>query len=125
MQPCQSICKKLILLALIIFIPLFLPGHVAIAAENDEVAFLLSYIAESDCIFLRNGDKHLAEEASEHLKRKYQHAKGRINSAQDFIDQIASKSSFSGKHYEVLCNNIKSPTKDWLTEALAEHRFQK
>lgn len=98
-------------------------GSSVIAAENEEIEFLLSYVANSDCIFLRNGDAHEAKGASDHLEMKYNHVRSRINTAEDFINRIASKSSFSGKLYEVSCAGEQMPTKQWLEEALASHRM--
>jgi len=122
MQAKQNFCKAKKLLTIILFIPLFFPAHFAMAAEDKEIEFLLSYIAESDCIFIRNGDEHQAKDASEHLEMKYNHARNRIKSAEGFIDKIATKSSFSGRPYEVLCNSARVPTKIWLEKALAVHR---
>ena len=109
-------------LTLFLFIALFFPVQFAVAAEDKEIASLLSYIAESDCIFIRNGDEHQAKAASEHLEMKYNHVKDRIKSAEDFIDKIATKSSFSGSPYEILCNSVRLPTKLWLEGTLAAHR---
>ena len=122
MRPHINLCKAKKVLTLFLFITLFFPIQFAIAAEDKEVAFLLSYIAESDCIFIRNGNEHQAKAASEHLEMKYNHVKNRIKSAEDFIDKIATKSSFSGRPYEVLCNSVRFPTKFWLEEALSTHR---
>ena len=97
--PCINLCNAGKVLTFFLFIALFFPVQFAVAAEDNEIAFLLSYIAGSDCIFIRNGDEHQAKDASEHLEMKYNHAKDRIKSAEDFIDKIATKSSFSGKPY--------------------------
>ena len=122
MRPHINLCKVKKGLILSFFIALFFPVQFSVAAEDKEVAFLLSYIAESDCIFIRNGDEHQAKAASAHLEMKYNHVRNRIQSAEDFIDKIATKSSFSGSPYEVLCNSARLPTKIWLEEALTAHR---
>lgn len=120
--PHINLCNAGKVLTLFLFIGLFSPVQFAVAAEDKEIAFLLSYIAESDCIFIRNGDEHQAKAASEHLEMKYNHVRNRIKSAENFIDKIATKSSFSGRPYEVLCNSARLPTKIWLEETLAAHR---
>jgi hypothetical protein len=120
--PHINVCNAGKVLTLFLFIALFFPVQFAVAAEDKEIAFLLSYIAESDCIFIRNGDEYQAKAASEHLEMKYNHVRNRIKSAENFIDKIATKSSFSGRPYEVLCNSARLPTKTWLEEALAAHR---
>jgi len=122
MRPHINLCNAGKVLTLFLFIALFFPVQFAVAAEDKEITFLLSYIAESDCIFIRNGDEHQAKDASEHLEMKYNHARNRIKSAEGFIDKIATKSSFSGRPYEVLCNSARVPTKIWLEKALAVHR---
>lgn len=94
----------------------------ALAAENEEIDFLLAFVAESECTFIRNGKEHQGPDASEHLAMKYNHVKSRIKTADIFIDKIATKSSFSGRQYEVQCGNEKIPTKRWLENALASYR---
>ena len=108
-------------LFLVVFMALFF-SNLAIASENEEIAFLLSHVANSDCTFIRNGEAHESQEASSHLARKYNHVKSRIKTAEDFISKIASKSSFSGRLYEVRCANEQLPTKQWLEKALTSHR---
>ncbi|MBU0961142.1 MAG: DUF5329 domain-containing protein, partial [Proteobacteria bacterium] len=76
-------------------------GNLSHAADNEEINYLLSYLSDSGCTFIRNGNEHQAQEAREHLEMKYNHAKGRIKTAEDFIDKIASKSSLSRRQYEV------------------------
>ncbi|MBW2689055.1 MAG: DUF5329 domain-containing protein [Deltaproteobacteria bacterium] len=122
MQAKQNFCKAKKLLTIILFIPLFFPAHFAMAAEDKEIEFLLSYVADSGCIFIRNGKEHQSKDASEHLEMKYNHVKNRIKSAEIFIDKIASKSSFSGRPYEAMCDGVKLSTEDWLEEALASYR---
>ncbi|MBU1420455.1 MAG: DUF5329 domain-containing protein [Proteobacteria bacterium] len=97
-------------------------GNLSHAADNEEINYLLSYLSDSGCTFIRNGDEHQAQEAREHLEMKYNHAKGRIKTAEDFIDKIASKSSLSRRQYEVRCADVQLSSKQWLDEALAFHR---
>ncbi len=109
-------------LSLILFFVLFFPGNFVIAAESDEIEYLLYFVGGSDCIFIRNGGEYQAKEAREHLEMKYNHVKRRIKTAEDFIDKIASKSSLSGRQYEVRCDGVKLQTSQWLREALASYR---
>ncbi|MBU1140682.1 MAG: DUF5329 domain-containing protein [Proteobacteria bacterium] len=97
-------------------------GNLSHAADNEEINYLLSYLSDSGCTFIRNGNEHQAQEAREHLEMKYNHAKGRIKTAEDFIDKIASKSSLSRRQYEVRCADVQLSSKQWLDEALAFHR---
>ncbi|MEA3230674.1 MAG: DUF5329 domain-containing protein [Thermodesulfobacteriota bacterium] len=121
-MPNQNLCDAMKFLSLILFLALFFPGNFVVAAENDEIEYLLSFIGSSDCIFIRNGREYQAEEAREHLEMKYNHVKRRIKTAEDFIDKIASKSSLSGRQYEVRCDGIKLQTSQWLRESLASYR---
>lgn len=104
-----------------VFLLVFM-GNLSHAADNEEINYLLSYLGDSGCTFIRNGSEHRAQEARDHLEMKYNHAKGRIKTAEDFIDKLASQSSLSRKPYEVRCADVQLPSKQWLDEALAFHR---
>ncbi len=107
---------------LTLILALLFTGNDIFAAENEEIDYLLSYLGDSGCTFIRNGDEHPAKEAKEHLEMKYNHAKRRIKTAEDFINKIASKSSLSRKQYKVRCADVQLPSKQWLERALASHR---
>ncbi len=111
-------------LSLFILILAFLShGSFVFAAENEEIEYLLSFIAASDCVFIRNGTEHPPKEASEHLEMKYNHVKKRIKTADVFIKKIASKSSITRRKYQVRCRGEKFPTEQWLEQALASYRI--
>lgn len=75
------------------------------AAAQHEIEGLLSRLGHSGCQFKRNGRWHTAEEAQVHLRRKLDYLLDRdaVTSAEQFIERAASKSSSSGKAYEVRC----------------------
>lgn len=101
-------------------------GNLCLAAENEEIEYLLSYLAESGCVFIRNGDEHDSNKARDHLEMKYNHGKKRIKTAEKFIHKVASKSSLSQKLYLVRCGKEEAvPAKNWLMDALAAHRKMK
>lgn len=54
-----------------------------------------------DLIFVRNGDAHTCEEAVSHLRLKLGNTRNRIDTAEQFIDKVASSSSITGKPYIV------------------------
>ncbi len=88
-----------------------------------EVDFLLDYVQGSKCEFYRNGTWHDPIAAQAHLRDKYELARNHINTAEEFIERIASQSSVSGQPYEVKCNGgpvVASGT--WLREELARFR---
>ncbi|GAC1459024.1 MAG: hypothetical protein PVSMB6_18450 [Steroidobacteraceae bacterium] len=89
-----------------------------------EINYLLQYVKTSGCEFYRNGSWFDAGRAQAHLRQKYELAKGAgINSAEDFIEQTATKSSLSGQPYKVRCGGGEPITANqWLHAALAALR---
>jgi hypothetical protein len=82
--------------------PLFAaPG----AQARAEIGALLNFVEHSDCHFIRNGSEYSPADARAHLQQKLDYLEGRdlVNSAEDFIERAASKSSMSGKPYQVRC----------------------
>ena len=87
-----------------------------------EVRSLIDAIAASNCDFNRNGRQHTAAEAAAHLELKYARAGKHIDSADEFITQLASSSSFTGKPYLMSCAGGTLPAGDWMIEALEQIR---
>ena len=69
--------------------------------EKERIDALIATVEASSVVFIRNGREHDAKKAASHLRRKWSHAKGRIKTAEQFIDKIASRSSMSGKAYQI------------------------
>ena len=89
-----------------------------------EIQALIQAVAESECEFNRNGSRHSAEAAAEHLELKYSRGKRYADSAEAFIERLASKSSWSGKPYQMICDGEIQPAGDWLTMRLEALRNQ-
>lgn len=71
-------------------------------SEDEKINGLIAYIARLEgATFERNGTTHSAGEAAEHLKAKYNKHKAKIPTAENFIQNLASKSSMSGKEYMI------------------------
>lgn len=90
-----------------------------------EIRQLLDRLAVSGCSFQRNGSWHSAGEARAHLLKKYDYLadKGRIGTAEDFIEMAATRSSMSGKPYLVKCGaQLPVHSADWLGARLKEVR---
>ena len=87
-----------------------------------EVEHLLEFVADSGCTFHRNGEDHNSADAADHLRLKYRRGKRYVNSAEQYIDRLASKSSWSGEPYTVTCDSQTQTSSAWLHEALREHR---
>jgi hypothetical protein len=95
------------------------------ADAKKEVDALLSRLESSACAFNRNGIWHTAPEARAHLLRKLKHLedKGAAQSAEQFIELVASSSSTTGQPYLVRCGNetaVQSGT--WLRARLQAMR---
>jgi hypothetical protein len=91
-------------------------------ALESEVAYLLEFVATSGCDFVRNGSSHDPEEAADHLRLKYSRGKRHVNSAEQFIDRLASESSWTGRAYSVTCDGQSQPAGAWLHHALTTYR---
>ena len=108
-----------------LIVPLFAALMLSTHAQTDaeaEITSLIAAVRESDCEFNRNGSLHSAEAAAEHLELKYSRGKRYADSAEAFIERLASKSSWSGKPYEMICDGETQSAGDWLTMALATIR---
>lgn len=94
-------------------------------ADSDadtEIRALIQAVAESECEFNRNGSRHSAETAAAHLELKYSRGKRYADSAEAFIERLASKSSRSGEPYQMICDGETQPAGDWLTSTLTTIR---
>ena len=87
-----------------------------------EVNYLLDFVAGSGCVFQRNDSRHDPESAADHLRLKYDRGGKYVNSAEQFIDRLATESSWTGKDYTVTCDGQTEPSADWLHRALDAHR---
>jgi hypothetical protein len=99
------------------------PAIMADTTAETEIQYLLESIGQSQCVFVRNGETHVATEAESHLRMKYRNGKFWVNSAEQFIKRIASKSSWSGDPYYIDCPDTdRRLSGDWLLAKLAAHR---
>lgn len=115
------IARRAGLAALLLSLALPATALAGIATES-EVEYLLQFVADSGCTFRRNGDSHDSGAAADHLRMKYQRGRRYAGSAEQFIDRLASKSSWSGKPYTVTCDGRTEPSGAWLHRALASYR---
>jgi hypothetical protein len=103
-----------------------MPG-IGIAADIEgEIEYLVSAIGASDCTFIRNGKRHSAEDAEDHLRMKYRRGRKYASTSEDFIEYLASASSWTKKPYFIECEGQQAvPTREWLTAYLDEYRNRK
>jgi hypothetical protein len=108
-----------------VWIGLFLPAaisHTDPAQAPKEIEHLLEFVANSGCTFHRNGSDHDSVDAADHMRLKYSRGKRYADTAEHFIDRLASKSSWTGKPYMVTCSNQTEPSGEWLNRELNHYR---
>jgi hypothetical protein len=94
-------------------------------ATQREVGQLLDFVAQSNCQFNRNGSWYDAKKARVHLQEKYDYLdqRGKVPNAEAFIDLAASRSSMSGKPYQVRCGEAPAMSSaTWLSTELKRLR---
>jgi hypothetical protein len=110
-----------------LFAMLVLPS--ADAASTDDtllptISHLLTYVEESNCVFIRNGKEYTAKEAAKHIKTKSDSLMFDVKTPEEFIERAASKSMLSGQPYFVRCVDHSSvPSADWLRKELSNYRM--
>ncbi len=95
------------------------------AAARREIDGLMQALENSACRFQRNGSWYGASEARSHLQRKYDYLLRRdlADTAEQFIERAASRSSISGKPYRVSCpGHAEQDAASWFRQQLAHLR---
>jgi hypothetical protein len=102
---------------------LFVGVGFAADAHQSEIDHLLRYVEGTNCKYERNGAQYTGKEAARHMRKKAEHFKDKISTAEDFIALSATKSEVSGKPYMIHCPEqpvIRS--RDWLLRELSRFR---
>lgn len=90
--------------ALVLFLGIFVTTQ-ALALSPEEKARTESLLTElgkqQNLTFTRNGTEHNAADAESHLRLKLRKTEKRLNTTEQFIDNVASKSSITGEAYQV------------------------
>lgn len=106
-------------LLLLMLAPLALANDVT----DTEIDYILNAVATSDCVFIRNGKEHGPADARDHLNLKRNRGKRYFSTAEEFIENLASSSSWTGKLYYIRCpGEEQQPAGDWLTRVLLAYR---
>lgn len=95
------------------------------AVALTEINYLLTFMGASGCEFYRNGSWYDSRTAQAHLRDKYVWlaARDRIKTAEDFIEQAATRSILSGEPYAVRCGPAAPISSNrWLHEQLGRYR---
>ena len=97
---------------------------ICIAGDTQrEIQHLINYVANSECVFIRNNSRYKSSSAVEHIKKKQRYFKKNITSAEKFIQYAASRSTVSKKPYHIECPNKPLVTsKTWLLDELDRYR---
>jgi hypothetical protein len=102
-----------------------LPGHADEAedATKAELEQLFILVEQSGCVFTRNGSDHDSADAADHLRLKARRGKRYYDSPDEYIDRMATESSWTGKAYSVQCTGEESQSSNtWLHGLLDGYR---
>lgn len=109
-------------LTLLLFFALVPAAH-ADERMDKEIDHLLAVVASSDCVFIRNGKEHGPQAAKDHLSLKRRRGKRYFSTAEQFIERLASSSSWTGKPYFIRCGNGEQQlASTWFSDVLAVYR---
>lgn len=88
--------------------------------EQARIERLIQFVEEQkDIRFVRNGSAYSPKDAAKFLRRKFEKMGEHVNTAQQFIEQIASKSSTSGDIYRIRWEDGRElPTAKFLGDEL-------
>jgi hypothetical protein len=91
-----------------------------------EIEHLIDFVARSDCVFVRNATEHTPAEAVAHIRRKYDHYREAIDSAEIFIELCAARSTLSGQPYWIRCRGATpAKSRTWLLLEVVRFRQQR
>ncbi|MGO2305753.1 MAG: DUF5329 family protein [Providencia sp.] len=89
---------------LILFLSLFVTTQALALSPEEKIrteALLTELGKQQNLTFTRNGTEHSAIDAESHLRLKLGKTHKRLQTAEQFIDNVASKSSITGEQYQV------------------------
>ena len=91
--------------------------------EARKIEHLIAAVEQlGDAKFIRNDAAYDAKKAADHLRLKLREAGDRVESAEDFIRLCASRSSVSGKLYEIVFDDGRRMTSEqFLREKLKSY----
>lgn len=90
----------------------------AALTEPQKIDQLIAVLEKSDAKFIRSGTSYDGKRAADHLRTKLKSAGDRKLTARDFIEHIASKSSLSGRDYQVQDAGVTTTARAWFTKQL-------
>ena len=119
----QALKRVLVLVTFTMSTLAYSSNDPSLSSTQQEINHLLQFVQETPCQYERNGSIHTGQEAVEHITKKYRYFEDDTETAEDFIELSATKSTLSGRHYQVHCPNQASQTsKHWLLAELTKFR---
>lgn len=89
-------------------------------SERARIDALLLAMEESGMTFIRNGTDYGGAEAASHLRRKLRAAGERVQTAEQFVEHLGSRSSMSGRAYQVRTKDgVTVDAGEWMRAQLA------
>jgi len=77
-------------------------AHAREAKQDARIEHLIGGVESlKGAVFIRNGTEYDTKAAGSHLRMKLEKAGDKVKTAEEFIEGIASKSSTSGKPYQI------------------------
>lgn len=88
--------------------------------ESQKVERLIQFVrGMKGATFIRNGSEHTCKEAADHLQSKWEKHKNQVKSAENFIEEIASRSGMTGQDYLIrFADGTEVTTNEVLTKEL-------
>ena len=83
----------------LMFVVISTAAMAAAPTEKDKIDYLLGKLATSHVSFIRNGEEHNGAWAKAHLEKKFKDLSGQDLTADEFIRNVASTSTQTGKPY--------------------------
>lgn len=111
----------------VLVLALAIVAPAALARPDDEqkkIDYLITSIERLDgATFIRNGSAYDAPRAADHMRTKLKYAGEKVQTAEQFIDELASKSSMSGVKYLIkLKDGTVLESADFFRRKLAQYR---
>lgn len=70
--------------------------------ERARIEALIRHVETLEgAVFIRNGSEHTCKEAAAHMRRKWEALGERVQTAEQFIEHAATKSSITGTPYKI------------------------
>ncbi len=89
--------------------------------ERQRIEALLRHVEAATVVFIHEGVEYDGAEAAAHLRRKYAPAQDEIQTLEQFIQEIGSRSSTTGRPYQVkVPSGAIMPADEWLRQQAAE-----